>query len=77
MNLKSGALLEGGAPEALTDLRHSFASRALALGETLPVIGKLLGHNDIETTARYAHLAQDSVHDAAERIAASIAEEIL
>ena len=36
-------------------------------GPTLPVIGKLLGHNDIETTARYAHLAQDSVHEAAER----------
>ena len=59
------------------DLRHSFASRALALGETLPVIGKLLGHNDIETTARYAHLAQDSVHEAAERIAESIAADIL
>ena len=59
------------------DLRHSFASRALALGETLPVIGKLLGHNDIETTARYAHLAQDSVHEAAERIAGSIAADIL
>ncbi len=59
------------------DLRHSFASRALALGETLPVIGKLLGHSDIETTARYAHLAQDSVHEPAERIAASIATDIL
>ncbi|MYH36214.1 MAG: site-specific integrase, partial [Rhodospirillaceae bacterium] len=59
------------------DLRHSFASRALALGETLPVIGKLLGHNDIETTARYAHLAQDSIHEAAERIAVSIAADIL
>ena len=59
------------------DLRHSFASRALALGETLPVIGKLLGHNDIETTVRYAHLAQDSVHEAAERIAWSIAADIL
>ncbi len=59
------------------DLRHSFASRALALGETLPVIGKLLGHNDIETTARYAHLAQDSIHEAAERIAESIAADIL
>ena len=32
---------------------HTFASRALALGESLPVIGKLLGHSDIETTARY------------------------
>ena len=61
----------------LHDLRHSFASRALALGETLPVIGKLLGHHDIETTARYAHLAQDSVHEAAERIADSIAGDIL
>ena len=61
----------------LHDLRHSFASRALALGETLPVIGKLLGHHDIETTARYAHLAQNSVHEAAERIADSIASDIL
>ncbi len=61
----------------LHDLRHSFASRALALGETLPVIGKLLGHSDVETTARYAHLARDSIHDAAERIADSIAADIL
>ena len=37
----------------------------------------MLGHNDIETTARYAHLAQDSVHEAAERIAWSIAADIL
>ena len=59
------------------DIRHSFASRALALGETLPVIGKLLGHSDIETTARYAHLAHDSIHEAAERIADSIAADIL
>ena len=61
----------------LHDLRHSFASRALALGETLPVIGKLLGHSDVETTARYAHLARDSIHEAAERIADSIAADIL
>ena len=58
------------------DLRHTFASRALALRETLPVIGKLLGHSDIETTARYAHLAQDSIHETAERIAGSIAADI-
>ena len=43
------------------DLRHSFASRALALGESLPMIGKLLGHTRVQTTARYAHLAEDSV----------------
>ena len=59
------------------DLRHSFASRALALGETLPVIGKLLGHSDIQTTARYAHLAQDSIHETAERIAQSISADIM
>ncbi len=61
----------------LHDLRHSFASRALAIGETLPMIGKLLGHTQIETTARYAHLARDTVREAAERVAASIADDIL
>lgn len=59
------------------DLRHSFASRALALGESLPAIGKLLGHARIETTAHYAHLTQDSVRESAERIADSIAADIL
>ena len=61
----------------LHDLRHSYASRALALGEALPVIGKLLGHAKMETTARYAHLARDSAQEAAERVAASIAVDIL
>ena len=50
------------------DLRHGFASRALALGETLPVIGKLLGHTQVQTTARYAHLARDSIQTAAARV---------
>ncbi len=57
------------------DCRHSFASRALALGESLPAIGKLLGHSQVETTARYAHLAQDSVREAAVRISDSIASD--
>ena len=59
------------------DLMHSFASRALALGESLPMIGKLLGHSQMETTSRYAHLARDSVHQSAARIADSLAAEIL
>ena len=59
------------------DLRHSFASRALALGESLPMIGKLLGHSQTETTSRYAHLARDSVHQSAARITESLASEIL
>ncbi|MXY66606.1 MAG: tyrosine-type recombinase/integrase, partial [Gammaproteobacteria bacterium] len=58
------------------DCRHSFASRALALGESLPAIGKLLGHSQVETTARYAHLAQDSVREAAQRISDSIASDV-
>ena len=61
----------------LHDLRHSFASRALALGEGLPMIGKLLGHARIETTSRYAHFARDSVRESAERVAASIAADLL
>ena len=75
---RNEACPEPGPPKYTThDLRHSFASRALALGETLPVIGKLLGHSDIQTTARYAHLAQDSIHETAERIAQSISADIM
>ena len=59
------------------DCRHSFASRALALGESLPAIAKLLGHSQVQTTARYAHLARDSVRASAARVAASIAEDFL
>ena len=58
------------------DLRHSYASRALALGESLPVIAKLLGHAQIQTTARYTHLTRDAVKDAATRVASDIAEDI-
>ena len=54
------------------DCRRSFASRALALGESLPMIGKLLGHKKIQTTARYAHLARDSVKTVAASLAADM-----
>ncbi len=56
----------------LHDLRHSFASRALALGEGLPMIGKLLGHTQVQTTARYAHLARDTMKASVARIGDSI-----
>ena len=59
------------------NVRHSYASGGLLVADGLPMIGKLLGHNDTETTARYTHLARDSIHDAAERIASSIATDIL
>ena len=54
------------------DLRHSFASFAARHSETLPMIGKLLGHAKIASTARYAHLDDDSVLAAAERVGALI-----
>ena len=59
------------------DLRHSFASRALALGESLSMIGKLLGHTQVQTTARYAHLARDSIQNAAANITDSIGADLL
>src|SRR5262245_18669969 len=62
----------------LHDLRHSFASLAASKGISLQTIGKLLGHRDPQTTARYAHLAADvvaAVHDQlGESIAAAIAK---
>ena len=41
------------------------------------MIGMLLGHTQVKTTARYAHLAKDSVHDSAVRVSESIAADIL
>jgi integrase len=55
------------------DLRHTFASTAVASGQGLPMIGKLLGHTQVQTTARYAHLAADPVKSAADQVSASIA----
>jgi integrase len=56
----------------LHDLRHSFASVGLARGDTLPIIGAILGHADVKTTSRYAHLADDPVRQAADGIASSV-----
>ena len=53
------------------DLRHTYASLAASGGQSLPLIGKLLGHRDVKTTARYAHLADDPVQAAAQRTAES------
>jgi len=51
----------------LHDLRHSFASHAAAMSETLPMIGKLLGHASVQSTARYAHLDDRTVLATVER----------
>lgn len=56
----------------LHDLRHTFASHAAMNKETLPMIGRLLGHRNHQSTARYAHLDDEHVLDAAEQIGAAI-----
>ena len=61
----------------LHDLRHSYASRALALGEGIPVISKLLGHRRFATTARYAHLAREGERRSAAMVGDSIGGDIL
>ena len=58
------------------DLRHTFASTAVASGQGLPMIGKLLGHTQVQTTARYAHLAADPIKTAADQVSGSIAAAI-
>jgi integrase len=58
------------------DLRHTFASTAVAAGQGLPIIGKLLGHTQVQTTARYAHLAADPVKLAANQVAHKIANSL-
>jgi integrase len=57
----------------LHDLRHAFASVAASSGMGLPIIGKMLGHTQAATTARYAHLADDPVKAAAAAVAGKIA----
>ena len=58
------------------DCRHSYASRALALGEGIPVISELLGHKKFSTTARYAHLARDGERASAAKVGDSIGDDI-
>ena len=52
----------------LHDLRHTYATVALAHGETVLTIGRLLGHTDPATTLKYTHLADASVHEAVEAL---------
>ena len=58
----------------LHDLRHSFASFAIADGQSSFMVAKLLGHKDTRTTERYAHLAADPILATADRIAAAMRE---
>lgn len=54
------------------DLRHSYASILASSGLSLQVVGALLGHTQPRTTARYAHLYDDVLRDATERVGAVV-----
>jgi integrase len=55
------------------DLRHSFASIAVSGGDSLYLVGKVLGHRQARTTERYAHLRDDPLRAVANRTADTIA----
>ena len=54
------------------DLRHTYASVLASAGQSLPIIGALLGHTQAATTARYAHLLDDPLRAATEHASAII-----
>jgi len=54
------------------DLRHSFASCGAGAGLSLPMLGKMLGHTQAQTTARYTHLAADPVKRAVDTVTPDI-----
>lgn len=58
----------------LHDLRHSFASVGAGSGFGLPIIGQLLGHRNLETTNRYAHLDHHPLKRATNLIAQQLAD---
>jgi integrase len=74
--IRSASGLDGGGGQQafrLHDYRHSFASVAVGSGLDLPIVGKLLGHSQPATTARYAHLDADPVRRAVSSTGATIA----
>jgi integrase len=50
------------------DLRHTYASNAVMSGLSIPMVGKILGHSQIQTTMRYAHFADEPVREAADKV---------
>ncbi len=58
----------------LHDLRHTHASFGVSAGFGLPIVGKLLGHTQPQTTARYAHLDIDPVRRASDAIGRTLAD---
>jgi len=65
----SAVCKRAGIKEArIHDLRHTFASLLVSAGESLPIVGALLGHTQAKTTSRYAHLLDDPLRAAMARV---------
>ena len=64
-----------GSDNCFLDLRHSFASDVLMGGVPLAIVGEMLGHRQVSTTKRYAHLAS-SVPTARARLFATVASSV-
>ena len=63
------ARVKAGMPHVnFHDLRHSCASIMLGLGVDLYTISKILGHANIQTTQRYAHLQVDAQREALNKL---------
>ncbi|MGZ8907399.1 MAG: site-specific integrase, partial [Methylobacter sp.] len=54
------------------DLRHTAASYLVMRGATLHETGEILGHKDLQTTKRYAHLSTEHKRGVAERVMSKI-----
>ncbi len=66
VGIRKAAKIEG---VRIHDLRHTFGSHLASSGTSLHIIGRLLGHTQPQTTARYAHLADQPLKEAADRVA--------
>ncbi len=64
----------GIADVRLHDCRHTYASIAIMQGETVTTTARLLGHNDAQTTLKYAHLSDRSAREASDALAAILGE---
>ena len=64
----------GNADARLHDCRHTYASIAIMAGESVTTTARLLGHNDAQTTLKYAHLSDRSVREATDALSAILGE---
>lgn len=70
---KTGAKDFGLDDVHLHDLRHSYAATAIGAGQDIRIVGAQLGHTQIQTTMRYAHVAMDSLRKATKQVSGVIA----